>query len=167
VIEIERKVKTLAISVVVVLALLSGIAYMAYANGATNDTSTTTKEPWYYINQYDKTTRPSFGRHGFGGRCGGLGGPITVSQGYKDNVINITKSDSDVQVLLNEGYNITGVRPIISTTVEADGTVTMKATTAIVSLQKDTTGRALVWVDVEQAKVTRIKILTITVIEKS
>jgi len=171
VIEIERKVKTLAISAAVVLAVLSGIAVVAYANGVTNDTSTTPNGMWYYRGLYCNNTCPSFGGRGFGGHGfrggrGMLGGLITVSEEYKDNVINITESDTDVQALLTEGYNITGVRPIISTMVEADGTVIMKATTAIVSLQKDTTGRALVWVDVEQEKVTRIEILTITVIEK-
>jgi len=168
VIEIERK--TMIISTILVLAILSGIALMTYvnANGLTNDTSTTANvTSSNYRGIYNNTTGPFFGRRGFGGRCGGLGGPITVSQEYKDNVINITESDSDVQTLLAEGYNITGVRPIITTSVGADGIVTMKATTAIVSLQKDTAGRALVWVNVEQAKVTRIEILTITVIEKA
>jgi hypothetical protein len=167
VIEIERKMKTLMISAVVVLAVLSGIAFMTYANGVANDTSTTTTDvPGYFIDQYYNNTRPCCGRREFGGG-GGRGMPITISEEYKDNVLNITEGDTDVQALLTEGYNITGVRPIIGTTVEADGTVTMKATNALVSLQKDTTGRALVWVDVEQAKVTRIEILTITVIEKA
>jgi len=168
VIEIERKTKTLVISIALALAVLSGIALMAYANanGGTDDTNTTTNGTWYHFDQYYNNTRPCFGRRGFGGGRGGFG-PITVSEEYKENVLNITESDTDMQALLTDGYNITGVRPIISTTVEADGTVTMKATTAIVSLQKDTTSRALVWVDVEQAKVTRIEILTITVIEKS
>jgi len=156
------------ISAVLVLAVLSGIAYMAYANGSTNSTSTVTNTTCACSDQYYNETRPFCGRRGFGGRNGGgLGGFITVSQGFKDNVINIAKSDSDVQNLLAEGYNITGVRPIISTTVEADGTVTMKATTAIVTMTQNTTGRAFVWVNVEQAKVTRIEILSITVIEKS
>lgn len=161
----ERKTKTLMISTVLVLAVLSGIALTAYvnANGLTSDTSTITNGAWYYGDLYGNSPRPFLGRHGFGGRCGG---PLTVSQEYRDNVINIAQNDTDVQALLNDGYNITEVRPIISTAVEADGTVTMKATTAIVSLQNDTTGRALVWVDIEQAKVTRIEILTITVIEK-
>ena len=74
-----------------------------------------------------------------------------------------------MQNLLADGYNITDVRPIINTIVEADGTVTMKAMTAIVVLEKDTTnatGRAFVTVNVEEGKVTRIEILTRTVIEK-
>lgn len=168
VIEIERKTKTLMISTVVVLAILSGIAFMAYANGngVTDDTSTTTTDvPWYCIDQYYNNTRPCFGRRGFGGGRGGFG-PITVSEEYKENVLNITENDTDVQALLAEGYNVTGVRPMISTTVGADGTIITKATTAIVSLQNDTTGWALAWVDVEQAKVTKIQVLTITTIEK-
>jgi len=160
------------VSTVLVLAVLSGIALMTYANanGVTDDTTTTTNGTWYTNDQYYNGTCPSFGRGGFGGRGrggGGRGMPITVSEEYKANVLNITESDSDVQALITEGYNVTGVRPIISTTVGADGTVTMKATTAIVSLEKNTTGRALVWVDVDQAKVTRIEIMTITVIEKA
>jgi hypothetical protein len=107
------------------------------------------------------------GGHGFGRRGFGWGGgSITVSQEYKDNVINIAQNDSDVQNLLADGYNITDVRPIINTIVEADGTVTMKATTAIVMLSQNTTGRAFVTVNVEEGKVTEIVILTRTVIEK-
>jgi len=110
------------------------------------------------------------------GACGGPGGWrrggggygfIEVSEEYKENVINIAESDPDVQELLNNGYNITGVRPIITTRVEADGTVVTKATNAIVMLQKDTTGSASVWVDVSEGKVTKIVIMTMTVIEKS
>jgi hypothetical protein len=104
---------------------------------------------------------------GHGGRRGG--GPygfIEVSEEYKDNVINIAKSDPDVQALLDEGYNITAVRPIIASIVEADGTVVTKATNAIVMLQNGTTGSASVWVNVEEGKVTKIVILTMTVIEK-
>jgi len=161
---VERKTKTLMISTLLVLAILSGIAVMAYANEVTNDTSTESNIMLNYGDCYGGGR--GFGRRGFGGGHGGWFNTITVSEEYKENVLNITESDTDVQALLNEGYNITGVRPIISATVEADGTVTMKATTAIVMLSKDTTGRASVWVNVEQAKVTRIEILTRTVIEK-
>ncbi len=166
--KIEKKIAIT--TAVLALVVLSGIALMAYANGATNNTNTTTNATWNYNDQNYNGTMPfPEGRGPFGrerGNCGGFG-QITVSQEFKDNVINITKSDSDVQQLLTDGYNITNVRPIISTTVQADGTVTTKATTATVTLIKDTTGRATVWVDIEQAKVTRIEIVTRTVIEKS
>jgi hypothetical protein len=155
------------LSTVLILAILSGIAVMVYANGVANGTST---EPDNMFNYGGCLGRggpgfggPGFGRPGFEWGCGN----ITVSQEYEDKVISIAQNDTDVQSLLAEGYNITSVRPIISTTVEADGTVTMKATTAVVILEKDTTGRALVTVNVDEAKVTKIVTFTRTVIEKS
>jgi len=167
VIRLERKAKLLMLSTVLILATLSGIAAIVYANGAANDTST---ESGIMLNcsDYCNGTGTPFGRHGYGWGCSGwgFGGSITVSEEYKDNVISIAQNDSDVQNLLADGYNITKVRPIITTTVEGDGTVTTKATTAIVTLEKDTTGRAFVTVSVEEGKVTQIVILTRTVIEK-
>jgi hypothetical protein len=152
--------KLLMLSTVLILAILSGIAVTAYANSISNSTS---MESDMMLNYGDCLG----GGHGFGRRGFGWEGmSVTVSQEYKDTVISIAKNDSDVQNLLADGYNITDVRPIINTIVEADGTVTMKATTAIVTLCQNTTGRAHVTVDVEQAKVTKIVILTRTVIEK-
>ena len=114
------------------------------------------------------------GRHGGpdGGFNGwGQGGYIEVSEEFEENVMTIANNDSDVQQLLNDGYNATGViRPIIKTVVDADGNVVTKATSAVVVLQKDTEGAAgvaSVLVDVENSKVTQIVILTRTVIDKS
>ena len=163
---LERKVKLLMLSTVLILAVLSGVAVMVYANGVTNDTSTNTETNVMYNHGGCLGGGHGFG-NGFGRQGFGWGfGNITVSQAYKDNVISIAKNDSDVQNLLADGYNITGIKPIINTVVEADGTVTMKATTAIVMLTKDTTGRAFVTVNVDEGKVTKIVILTRTVIEK-
>ena len=163
-VRLERKVKLLMLSTVLILAVLSGVAVMVYANGVTNGTSTSTEANVMF--DYGGC----YGEHGFGRRgFGWEGSNITISQAYKDNVIGIAENDSDVQNLLAEGYNVTGIRPIMSTVIQADGTVTMKATTATVVLEKDTTnasGRAFVTVNVEEAKVTRIEILTRTVIEK-
>jgi hypothetical protein len=147
------------LSAVLILAVLAGIGAIVYANGVANNTST---ESDMMLNYGDCPG----GRHGFGRGFGWGGMPVTVSQEYKDNVISIAQNDSDVQNLLADGYNITDVRPIISAVVEADGTVTMRATTAIVTLTQNSTGKAHVTVDLEQAKVTEIVILTRTVIEK-
>jgi hypothetical protein len=153
------------VSTALILAILSGIVVMVYANGAANGTGTESNVMFNYGGC--PGDGHEFGRRGLGRQGYGWGGgTITVSQEYKDNVINIAKNDSDVQTLLADGYNITNVRPIVSAVVEADGTVTMKATTAVVVLEKDTTGRAFVKVNVEEAKVTEIVILTRTVIEK-
>ncbi len=165
---------TLVASIGLVLAILSGIAVMAYANGGTTATTTTNTltsdavfAQYVYAKADNETIIPPAG--GWQRGCQGgwaHGGFVEVSQAFEDNVINITKADPDVQKLLADGYNVTGVRPIIKATVEANGDVATKATSAIVMLQKDTTGRASVLVDVAAGKVTRIETLTRTVIEK-
>ena len=181
---------TLAISIAAVVAILAGVAAMAYANSGT---ATTVSPPCVecansngadyapasyavtekYVTENNETIiRPLPGW--FGGRGMGLGfgrgprgfGYFEVSQAFKDNVINITKADTDVQKLLADGYNVTQVRPNIKAVVGANGTITIKATTATVTLQKDRTGKATVWVNMEASKVTRIEIFTRTVIEK-
>jgi hypothetical protein len=175
--KLERKTKILTVSVVLALAILSGMGLIAYAYRSTNGTDVLMAYGDGTTN--DATTLGNF-TLGFGNNCGGMhgfsGGPgrgggrsefITVSQEFKDNVINIAENDSDVQNLLTQGYNVTNIIPMISTTVEGNGTVTMKATSAVVTLSLNTTSRAIVWVDLEQAKVTRIEILSITVIDKS
>ena len=143
------------LSVVALAAILSSVYFTVYADDATDATDTGIGSTMM-----------------FGGRRGGMrggGGPfgsIEVSEEYKAKVISIAESDSDVQGLLADGYNVTGVRPIIKTVVDANGDVTMKATSAIVMLEKGTTGHASVWVNLDEARVTRIEILTRTVIEK-
>lgn len=104
---------------------------------------------------------------GFGGPGGMMGGfgSIQVSSDFTQNVTNIVQNDSDVQNLLTQGYNITSIRPVISTVIDGNGNVTTSATTANVILQS-TTGRALVVVDLTQAKVTKIVTTTTTVINK-
>ncbi|MEM2930119.1 MAG: hypothetical protein QW797_04610 [Thermoproteota archaeon] len=93
-------------------------------------------------------------------------GPIEISEEFKNNVVNIAKSDPDVQNLLSEGYNVTCIQPIIKTVVEADGSVVAKAKSAILTLRKNTSGMAFIWVDIANSKVTRIEIISRTVIEK-
>jgi hypothetical protein len=111
---------------------------------------------------------PGFGGHrGCGPRFMGGMGNIEVSSEYAATVNAILNNDTDVQNLITEGYNVTSIHPIIKSVIGADGTVTTKATTAIVTLQNGTSGYATVSVDVEQAKVTRIVIITRTVIDKS
>ena len=112
------------------------------------------------------TAPPANATYGRGPRMG-PGQFIEVSEEFKTNVVNIAKNDANVQKLLNDGYNVTDVRPIINSIVAANGDVTTKATDAIVMLQKDTTGRASTWVDLKEGKVTRIVIETRTVIEKN
>jgi hypothetical protein len=90
---------------------------------------------------------------------------IQLSSEFTANVTNIANNDSDVQNLLNQGYNMASIRPNISTTVDDNGNVVTKASTADLTLIA-TNGRELVVVDLSQEKVTKIVTLTVTEIDK-
>ncbi len=172
---INRKVTALTLlSVVAVAALISGVLLTAHAtDNSTNtdnsttistaetDTNTTIPNVELICPSGWNFNRMGFGRHGFGDFA-----PIQVSSEFTQNVTNIAGNDSDVQNLLANGYNVTSIRPILTTVIDANGNVVTSATSAILTLQKDTTGHAIVTVDLTQAKVIRIVIQTITVIEK-
>jgi hypothetical protein len=161
VMNINKGKALILLTAVAVAAVMGGVILNAYSANNANQSSNSSTE---WINWATMPGTCGWSNRGMRGH-GGFGF-IEVSDEFKQNVINIAENDTDVQTLLNEGYNITGVRPIIKSIVEGDGTVTTKATSAIVILEKDTTSHASVWVDLEQAKVTQIVILTRTVIEK-
>ncbi len=183
----NRRIKLLAlVSIVVVLAAIGTSLALAEQNTVKADTTaqiatdvTATQTP-LAVNATDNWGFLGSGPMGFGGprgmmgMRGGFGGPggmmggfgaIQVSSDFTANVTNIVNSDSDVQALLSQGYNITAIRPVISTTIDGNGNIVTSATTANVMLQS-TTGRALVTVDLTQEKVTKIVTTTTTVINK-
>jgi hypothetical protein len=101
---------------------------------------------------------------GFGGGFGARA--IQVSADFTANATNIAKSDSDVQNLLNQGFNITSIRPVITTSIDGNGNIVTKASTANVLLEGNNGSRAFLVVDLSQAKVTKIVTLTVTEIDK-
>jgi hypothetical protein len=172
---INRKIlsSVALLTVVAASAIIGGLVWTAQATGATSTgTTDTTGTNNFPIGSWCMNNGTiAFGDREFGGGSGHRGegcyGQIVVSEEFKQKVISIADNDTDVQNLLAQGYNATYVKPIISSVVDGEGVVTTKATSAILILQKDTTGSASVLVDLEQAKVTRIVILTRTVIDKS
>jgi hypothetical protein len=166
--------------VIAIAAIASGIILIPQMVNATEtgDTSLTTQASDATntaTQQANEMVIPSwngncigFGRPGMRFGMGGFGGfgPVEVSDEFKQTATNIAENDTDVQNLIADGYNVTSVRPIIKTVIDAEGNVVTKATSAVLMLQKDTTGHASVMVDIEQAKVTQIIILTRTVIDK-
>jgi hypothetical protein len=189
---IDRKTKGLAVlSLILVASIASGIFLTSQATSAAATTSdaqtnfntepavlTTTTSDNTDSNNNVTSDIPrifpgwcqgpmGFGRlgRGFRGGFGGFG-QIQVSDEYKTAVTTIATSDTDVQQLLADGYNITRIMPIMKTTIDAQGNVATQATNATVVLVKDTTGYALVSVDLTQNKVTQIVTYTKTVIQK-
>jgi hypothetical protein len=127
----------------------------------------------------NETDLPFFGMDGMmagdqgrgpGGHRGAFGtgiGNIEVSAEYTQAVEDILNNDTDVQALISGGYNMTSIVPIIQSTIGADGTITSKASTAMVTLVNGTSGIATVKVNIDQAQVTQIVILTRTIIDKT
>lgn len=159
----------------ILATFVAALTFTAFAADA-NSTSTTAST----ADQSQSLNQPRFGAgmmadmQGFGGGPRGHGGGfmggmanIEVSSEYTANVNAILNDDSDVQNLISQGYNVTSINPIVKNVVEADGTIATKATTAVVFLQNGTSGYATVNVDVANAKVTQIVIITRTVIDKS
>ena len=171
--KIERKTLALTLlSIVVSAVVFAGIATAAFATNTTTSATTTTDStitatelPFWDTEMM--MGEPAFAGHGGRGGHGGQMGNIEVSAEYNQTVNQILSKDTDVKNLVSQGYNVTTIRPILSSTISGDGTVTAKATTAIVKLQNGTSGYAAVKVDITNAKVTQIVILTRTVIDKS
>lgn len=89
----------------------------------------------------------------------GFAGPgviIEVSDEFKQKVIEILKSNPNTSNLLANGYNITYIKPIIKLVVQGDGSVTMKATRAIVLMVKPGEGKALAYVNLETGTVEKL-----------
>lgn len=178
----ERKIKVLLlVSLVLASTIAASLVLAMQTTAKANTNSTVSSDVQPAISSVNGTDNVGFlmnGHIGFGehrgmGRGGGFGGPsglgefgaIQVSSDFTQNVTNIAKNDTDVQNLLNQGFNITAVRPIISTVVDGNGNIVTKATNADLTLQS-TNGRSIVVVDLNQAKVTKIVTITMTEIEK-
>lgn len=179
--KIQRKTIAASLVLLATLATVVGVisAFATDTNSTNSTNAVTTTIP---TEQISSPNEMQFGAgmmdmQGFGcgpGRHGGLGqmfmgqmNNIEVSSEYATKVNAILDNDSDVQNLISQGYNVTVINPIIKNVVEGDGTLTTKATTAIVLLQNGTSGYATINVDVTNAKVTQIVVITRTVIDKA
>jgi hypothetical protein len=179
----NTKTKTLALLSGVLVALVAGSIIFTLQSVKADTTSPVATDSETTLSAINATDNGPIGVNGFGGgpimigmepRFGmghrgmdrGFGSEaIQLSNDFTANATNIAKNDIDVQNLLNQGYNITSIRPIISTTVDGNGNVVTKASTADLTLI-GTNGRALVVVDLSQTKVTKIVTLTMTEIDK-
>ncbi len=182
--EVEKiQRKTIAASLVLLATLATAVGVFAAFAADSNSTNTTNKTTNITLpEQFSDPSVTQFGAgmmadmQGFGAGPCGHGGPrgfmgemtnIEVSSEYTAKINAILNNDSDVKNLISQGYNVTTINPLIKNVVEGDGTITTKATTAVVLLQNGTSGHATISVDVTNAKVTQIVTITRTVIDKS
>jgi hypothetical protein len=181
--KMDRKIKILSLLVIVLATVVGASLVLALqptvkADSTTNSIASDVSQSALSSVNMTNTNVPEFGfgHLEFGGsrgmspefgRCRGPEGfsQIQVSSDFTANVTSIANNDSDVQNLLSQGYNITSIRPVITTSIDGNGNIITKATTADLTLQ-GTNGKAFVVVDLSQAKVTKIVTLTMTEIDK-
>jgi hypothetical protein len=180
----NTKIKALALLSVVVVAAVAGVFIFTVESAVKADTTNAVASDIESTSTLSVTNATDNGAYSFngpmmmgegfdGGHRGMVrgfgefgGGALQVSADFTANVTNIVKSDSDVQNLLNQGFNITSIRPIITTTIDGNGNIVTKASTANVLLRGNNGSKSFVVVDLTQAKATKIVTLTVTEIDK-
>ncbi len=156
-------------------AVMASFAVTTLASADTTDNSTTTLQQ-NFPTEENQPFNQGMMDQGFGagptghmqrGMSAAAPANLEISEEYNTTINSILTADSDVSSLLSQGYTVTQIHPIVKNVVQADGTVTSQATTAIVTLQNGTQGHSIVHVDIQHAKVTYIETITRTVIDKS
>lgn len=146
-----KKAIVLVTVIAVMVAVGSGYVMSAYAqesnnNATTNTNSATPRMPWmpFEHKKFEKGLR------------GGLRIPvIEVSPEYNSTVINVLRSNTETSQLLDRGFSVKAINPLIRAYVGANGEVTLKATQAVVVLTNGTVAYTYL-VDISNNAVTLI-----------
>ncbi len=86
----------------------------------------------------------------------GVGAALELSDELKEGVLAILKEDSNVSELLNEGYNVTAIIPLIKLVVQGDGSIALEVVKVWVNLHKEGEGVVHVLLDYEKGEVVKI-----------
>ena len=175
--KIDKKTAAISLIILTVLAATVGAitmtAFAATDTESNTETAVTTDQNLDSLQFGANLMMEEQGFNGFGGGPRGhrgfmMGGMrnIEVSEEYTAAINAILGKDSDVQNLVSQRYNITAINPIIKTIIGADGTITTKASSAVIFMQ-GTSGFATIKVDVTNQAVTEIVTITRTVIDKT
>lgn len=94
-----------------------------------------------------------------------FGGLIQISPEYNETVTSILSTNSDVKSLLDQGYVVASVRPVITAYVQGDGTIAFRAEKAVVILTNGNTTATYV-VDIASRSVTHIATVNVSAIKE-
>lgn len=94
-----------------------------------------------------------------------FGGLIQVSPEYNETVMSILSSNNDIKRLLDQGYVVTSIRPVVTAYVQGDGTITFKAEKSVVILSNGNTMVVYV-IDVPSRSVTHIATVNVGAIKE-
>ena len=185
----DKRIKVLAlISIVVAAAFGTALVLATQSLAKADATGSVGQSVQPELSSINATSNNGF--MGFGGpggmgdrfhNCGGFGsfdggfggfgenfvngtavgyGSIQISSAFTQNVTNILNSSTDVKALFSQGWNVTSIRPMITTTLDGNGNIVTQATSANVILE-GSNGRALVVVNLTTEKVTKIVTTTV------
>ncbi|MEM0217455.1 MAG: hypothetical protein QXM73_01725 [Candidatus Nezhaarchaeales archaeon] len=98
-------------------------------------------------------------------KLGPLRGTIQISSEYNETVMNILSTNSDARSLLDQGYRVVSMRPLVTAYVQGDGTVSFKAEKAVVILSNGNVVVAYI-VDVVSRSVTHIATINVGTIKE-
>ncbi|MEM0361132.1 MAG: hypothetical protein QXY36_03850 [Sulfolobales archaeon] len=82
--------------------------------------------------------------------------PFELSEEFKNKVLKILEANETTKNLLDQGYNITVIRPIIKLVVQGDGSIMLKVAEVRVDLYKKGEGVVHVIVDYYKGEVINI-----------
>lgn len=91
----------------------------------------------------------------FGCKLGPLRGTFQISAEYNETINEVLRSNDDTCNLLNQGYSVVLIRPIVKAYVQGDGTVSFRASQAIVVLSNNSIA-AMYLIDVDTKKVIHV-----------
>lgn len=90
---------------------------------------------------------------------------VKISPEYNETLMKILSSNSNVKSLLDQGYTVKSIRPIVTAYVQGDGTVVFKAEKAVVTLSNGSTVVTYI-VDIVSGSVTHIATVNIDAIKE-
>jgi len=90
---------------------------------------------------------------------------IQISSEYNETLMNILNTNSDAKSLLDQGYSVVSVRPLVTAYVQGDGTVSFKAEKAVVVLSNGNVVVAYI-VDIVSRSVTHIATINVGAIKE-
>lgn len=130
----NRKVAMVAtvIVAVVVIAAVAGQLVATYAQGSGNNMASKTSiapNAWIPLKGYKAMCKAGFKAPLI---C------IEVSPEYNSTVMSILEANPETKQLLDQGYSVAWIRPILKVYIGAGGDVTLKATQATVALTNKT-----------------------------
>lgn len=148
----ERRAALIAVVIVALIGLIAGGFLVAYAQSGTN-------------NKVNSTAGAPVGSlaltkvHKWAWRVK-WGAPVMwgveVSPEYNSTVMAILRSSSETSSLLNEGYYVVSIKPVVKAYISGNGDITLKAAQAVVTLTNGDNAVYVYLVDITNSTVTLV-----------